>query len=584
LSEPAPDRHAIVEALEDFRRARNRANMEEVMARLRGRSASLLSYDDVLAKLKIKGRAARGLHDIPLDAIVGSVGRYTDFTRSFLPRRDRFKDRWARVEAAANLPEGLPPIEVYQVGQAYFVLDGNHRVSVARQMGATHIQAYVTEIQTKVPLTPDVQPEELILKAEYAEFLEHTNLDALRPQADLTVSVPGQYPVIEEHIEVHRYFMGIDFQRDISYPEAVAHWYDAVYLPVVEIIREKGILADFPGRTETDLYLWILEHRAVLERELGWAVEQEAAASDLAARFGSRPGRVAARLGERLLESVIPDELESGPSTGQWRKEQLANRRLDHLFTNILVAVSGEPTGCYALEQALAVAQREGEGTRLLGLHIVPTEDLKAGEAAQAIQAGFLQRCQAAGHPAEFAIGAGSVARQICARAQWVDLVVLTLIHPPAFQPLARLGSGFSTLIRRCARPLLAVPQALPSLQRALLAFDGSPKAREALFLATYLAGRWSMDLTVVIVTEANRTTLATLNEARDYLEAHSVPASFVVEHGPVADSVLNTAEAYDCDLVIMGGYGFSPVLEVMLGSTVDQVLRQSRQPTLICR
>jgi len=584
VSDRELDTRAISQALEDFRRARRQATFEQIMARLTGRSVELLSYDEVLSKLKVKGRAARGLQDIPLDAIVGSVGRYTDFTRSFLPRHDSDAQRWARVEAVANSPEGWPPIEVYQIGQAYFVLDGNHRVSVARQLGATHIQAYVTEIQTKVPLTPDVRPEDLILKAEYAEFLEHTGLDILRPGADLSVTVPGQYRVIEEHIQVHQYFMGIDFQREIPYPEAVAHWYDTVYLPVVEIIRERGILQDFPGRTETDLYLWILEHRAALEKELGWSVEHAAAAADLAARYSSKRKGVVWRLGSWLWNSVIPDELEAGPASGQWRAEQLAARRADRLFTNLLVPVSGREDGWFALEQAQVIAQREGEGSRLLGLHVVADAEEQTSQAAQAVQAEFLQRCRAAGIQAEFAISAGNVTNTICTRSQWVDLVTFTLNYPPAAQPLARLSSGVSLLIRRCPRPLLVVPHTLSPLQRGLLAYDGSAKAREALFVATYLAGRWGMELCVVTASETGRTNSDTLSGARQYLEEHKVAATFIEESGPVADVILQAAAQQGSDVIIMGGYGFSPVLEVVLGSTVDQILRRSHQPTLICR
>lgn len=113
---------------------------------------------------------------------------------------------------------GLPPIDVYQIGEVYFVKDGNHRVSVARQMGATHIQAYVTQIETGVPLLPDVQPDDLILKAEYAGFLEETHLDQVRPGVDLNMTVPGQYDKLKEHIEVHRHYMGLEQRREIPTP------------------------------------------------------------------------------------------------------------------------------------------------------------------------------------------------------------------------------------------------------------------------------------------------------------------------------------------------------------------------------
>jgi nucleotide-binding universal stress UspA family protein len=130
----------------------------------------------------------------------------------------------------------------------------------------------------------------------------------------------------------------------------------------------------------------------------------------------------------------------------------------------------------------------------------------------------------------------------------------------------------------------MAVPRASSHLDRALLAYDGSPKANEALFVATYLSCRWSVPLIVVTVIETGRTTSETLARAQRYLETHGVEATFVKESGPVAEAVLKTAEEHESDLIIMGGYGLSPVLEVVLGSAVDRVLRTSRQPMLICR
>ncbi|MEJ5225977.1 MAG: hypothetical protein WHV44_16075, partial [Anaerolineales bacterium] len=277
-------------ALEDFAEARRQAAIQDILARLTGQSNELLSFDEVARKLKLTSRTERGVQSIPLKAIVGSVGRYTDFTRTFLPRSDTNRDRWARVKSLIDSPDGRgwPPIEVYKVGDVYFVLDGNHRVSVARQEGFETIEAHVIEVRSDVPLTPDLKPDDLILKAEYAEFLETTQLPKLRPGANLEVSVPGQYQKLLEHIEVHRYYMGLDLQRDISYEEAVAHWYDHVYLPLVEIIRERGVLRWFPGRTETDLYLWLSENRAALEADLGWHIRPETAISALAAQEDSR--------------------------------------------------------------------------------------------------------------------------------------------------------------------------------------------------------------------------------------------------------------------------------------------------------
>lgn len=571
-----------LQAIADFRRARRQAAMERILARLTGKSVDLLSFGEVREKLRARTGSSLGLQEIPLAAIVGSVGRYTDFTRNFLPRRDSDEERWARVQVAVADLGGLPPIDVYKIGDAYFVGDGNHRVSVARQFGATHIQAYVIEIHSRVPLSPDVQPDDLILKAEHAGFLERTRLDEIRPQANLSVTAPGRYPKIDEHIEVHRYFMGIEQEREIPYQEAVGHWYDTVYLPAVQVIREQSILRDFPGRTETDLYLWLADHRAELEEALGWEIEPQAAITDLAAQFSPRPRRIVARVGGRILDAVTPDELVDGPAPGQWREERLMSRPDDRLFADLLVPVSGEDVGWHALDQALQIAQREG--ARLRGLHVVSSEDQQEGPEIETIRAEFKRRCALADIRGDLAIETGGVARQIVERSRWVDLVIVNLAHPPAPQPVAKLSSGFRTLIRRCSRPILAVPSALSPLSGALLAYDGSPKAEEALFIAAYLGSRWGLPLVVLSVLENSRVTPQMIAHAQEYLDRHAIQATFLSERGPVFERILETAAEQSCDLILMGSYGHSPVLEVVLGSAVDQVLRQSPWPTLICR
>jgi len=576
----------LASAVEDFERARSQAKLEGILARLTGQSTELLSYEEVRQTLGALERSSERLEDIPLDAIVGSVGRYRDFTRSFLPKHESSRDRWARVEIAMRSMEGVPPIEVYKVGDAYFVRDGNHRVSVARQLGATHIEAYVTEVETGVPFSPDVQPDDLILKAEYAAFLEATDIDEVRPEANLRVTVPGQYQVLEEHIEVHRHFMGLEEERHIPCKEAVAHWYDEVYMPVVELIQQRGILWDFPERTDTDLYLWLAEHRAALEEELGWEVSPGVAAEDLVERFSQKPGQVLKRVSRRVLDAITPDELDLGPPVGQWREQRLEARQDGRLFADILVAINGEDRGWAALDQAVILAQREG--ARLRGLHVLSAEDDQEGAEAQAIQAEFDRRCQASGVQGMLVLDVGPVQRRICDRARWTDLIILSLNYPPGPGPLDKLSSGLTTIIRRCPRPVLTVPGESSPLRHALLAYDGSPKAREALFVAAYMSGQWAVPLTVLTVPEGDRFGPGAMEEARQYLEAHGVQADFTTEASEsaetVAESILGTALDRGCDLILIGGYGHSPAVELVLGSAVDGVLRESPWPALICR
>jgi hypothetical protein len=123
------------EAHGKFDSAKRQAVVESLVALLRGKSDDLLSFDDVQRKLGLHLTRERGLQQVSLDQIVGSAGKYRDFTRSFWPKNDRLRERWKWIYVAAHEFRGLPPVELYQVGEVYFVKDGNHRVSVARALG-----------------------------------------------------------------------------------------------------------------------------------------------------------------------------------------------------------------------------------------------------------------------------------------------------------------------------------------------------------------------------------------------------------------------------------------------------------------
>ena len=276
-----------VAAISLFRRARRKAQLRSLLSRLTGHPDELLVFDDVRKALNLAHPNKRRIDDIPIDAIVGSVDRYYDFNRKFYPRFDSTQDRWARIKEIVEV-RGLEPIEVYQIGEVYFVLDGNHRVSVARQLETETIEAYVTEFRTDVEITPDDDINDVVLKAEYQELMEDTGLDEVCPDLEFRVTMPGRYREILEHIQVHRYYLGLDYQRDIPFEEAVESWAHRVYMPAVEVIRYLDILADFPGRTETDLYLWLKKHQWELEHSLKHGVGNKDAALDLRNKFGRK--------------------------------------------------------------------------------------------------------------------------------------------------------------------------------------------------------------------------------------------------------------------------------------------------------
>ncbi|HSR48745.1 MAG TPA: hypothetical protein VLL77_12255 [Anaerolineales bacterium] len=266
----------------DFQRARLRGFVHAIGSALSGHSRELLAFDEVREKLHLGGPVYRGVQAVPLDKIRGSVNRYRDFDRLFLPTQSHTADRWRKVNRAWYQEISLPPVILYKVGEVYFVVDGNHRVSVARDRGQTYIDAEVREVAARVPVTSDLRPEDLVRLGARVEFLERTEIDRLLPKARIEPTILGGYDRLIEHIAVHRYFLALERGQPVSSDEAVAHWYESLYLPVVEVIERSGILRELPGRTATDMYLWTMDHLHYLRSEKGLLeVTPASAAADL---------------------------------------------------------------------------------------------------------------------------------------------------------------------------------------------------------------------------------------------------------------------------------------------------------------
>jgi nucleotide-binding universal stress UspA family protein len=545
-------------AIADFQAARQRASIQDILARITGRPAELLSYEEVAEKLKLRIRTERGIQHIPLDAIVGSVGRYTDFTRTFLPRRKEDRDRWAGVRAAfLEDGAGLPPIDVYKVGDVYFVIDGNHRVSIARQEGAKSIEAHVVEVKTNVPLTQDIRAEDLIIKSEYAEFLEYTKIMDLRPNVDLSVTVASQYSKLMEQICAQECLLEKNNEKGIVFEEAVTTWYDDVYIHLAEAIRDRGLLRWFPNRTITDLYIWISENRSALEKELGWEIESDIAATNL------------------ILEKNVKSQI------GEWRKARINTRYTDRLFSDILVPLSGGEASWTSLEQAILIAQREKAAIH--GLHIVASKEKVESPEAMAVQTRFNQRCQDADVTGSLVIEPGDITAKIRERAAMTDLIVLKVEHPP-MGGLSNLSSPFRSIIVNSSCPVLGVPGDATEVRRAMLSYDGSPAAKEALFVAAYFGEVWRTELVVFSALDGSRVKADVHDYVRRYLEFHEVEAEYILsEHGAM-DQLLKIVEEQNVDMVLMGAYGVSVIRQLMDGSVLDYMLRESRTPLLICR
>ena len=254
----------------DFGRARRRRQLARLAARLRREPDDvdlILPFDEVVEALGHRGERRLGLQTIELDSVVGTVDRSRrEFDRNFRPTSRRVRRRWQGIATAMRRGDSMPPIEVYRVGVLHFVIDGHHRVSVARQMGLDKIDAMVTEIVTEIPADEGISPRDLPLKSHQRLFFERVPLSAeLRPRISLENGF--DYAGLAEGVEAWGLRL-MQARREFMTREQVAEaWFHEEYEPVTEMMREAGLC----GRgTETEAYARVVSLRYLLLRTHAW--------------------------------------------------------------------------------------------------------------------------------------------------------------------------------------------------------------------------------------------------------------------------------------------------------------------------
>jgi hypothetical protein len=249
-----------MEGREEFDAARRRAFWRAVI-RVPGRyhTLRLPTINRVLKAAGFQASASRGVQDILLDRIVGTAtaSKRVDFDSAFLPRARRQRERWSRLYTFMSAGVGdVPPINVYGLEDTYYVIDGHHRVSIARVLGRDRIEAKVTVIRTRAPIGSDLSRPALQQVADYAHFLEKTGLDRVRPQARVALTGFGRYDELHEHIVGHKYFVSLEQQRDVPFEVAAASWYDNVFTPVNQLVRRHRIIEQMhDDSTAVDAYM-----------------------------------------------------------------------------------------------------------------------------------------------------------------------------------------------------------------------------------------------------------------------------------------------------------------------------------------
>ena len=177
------------------------------------------------------------------------------------------QERWINVEKLM-LAGKAPPIDVYKVGDAYFVVDGNHRVSVSRQLGLDTIEAYVTEFETPFDLDPDADFDHLFVEAEKAEFMRQVGENNAAAAGKIILSCAGCYRDLGGQIDAYRAGMEARDGHPVTTEEAFPAWHEEVYERALKAVRREGLVDMFPERTEADLFVWSWQNSQALEAAL----------------------------------------------------------------------------------------------------------------------------------------------------------------------------------------------------------------------------------------------------------------------------------------------------------------------------
>jgi len=192
----------------------------------------------------------RGARVVPLDRIVGSVGRYHDFDERFRMRSHLPADRLEEIKSKMRAGKALPPVKLYQIKNEYYALDGNHRIAAAKELGYGEIQARIIEF------IPSKGSMENLLYREKAQFDDRTQLPYTIELTDF-----GQYQHLIEQISRHRDYLEKKAAAAVALQKAAKDWYETIYEPLIAVIKKGRLIEYFPGRTLADLYTFISVHQ-----------------------------------------------------------------------------------------------------------------------------------------------------------------------------------------------------------------------------------------------------------------------------------------------------------------------------------
>ncbi len=255
------------ESIRQFDRLYRKGFFKRLLGSLKHHRNRLIPFRDIKETIGVGAAYHAGIQIVEISKIIGSENRFEDFDRTFLPLKKSNKAKWVSVNTSLSPSGGWPLVSLYKVGEYYFVQDGHHRISVARNAGQHFIDAEVLELKVPPDLPESSAPEEFFFNLEERMFHNRTGL------SDIHVTIPGGYLELLHLIgcfrcsrcpssrEIHQ-----QCPDGIPWEEAVRGWYRNCFSPAVQKIERSGIMRRFKRKTSADLYLWLLANLKVLRK------------------------------------------------------------------------------------------------------------------------------------------------------------------------------------------------------------------------------------------------------------------------------------------------------------------------------
>jgi len=279
------------------------------------------------------------------------------------------------------------------------------------------------------------------------------------------------------------------------------------------------------------------------------------------------------------------------------------------MIKSILVALDGSEHADAALQHALWLADRLR--ATLLGLHVIdivsiegsflhdisgsmgfePYLDFSAKmrealrERGRVLLEAFSRRCEERGVPCDTTLAMGIVANEICDQARMADLVVIGHRGVNEQFSTGLLGGTAESVTRKSPKPVFVAPMRFREITRPLLAYDGSQRASAAMHTAAEVVTALGLPLTVLhVARDETENGSRVLDEARRYLHSYGLAAEYVTVTGYPHQSIVDFIREHSQDLLFIGAYGHSRIIEMVLGSTTEYVLRNSGCPVFLAR